>query len=106
VSVLWAMKRANGDWFALDDHGAFRVPVFRSRRDAMHARSLNIEMLVFSPATLDEKALKDLGQKNGTGPCHFWLVDDAANQLKRGHRIEHAELASLARQTARGVAHA
>lgn len=104
MSALWAMKRANGDWFALDDHGAFRVPVFQSRRDAMQGRAFHVEMLVFSPVRVDEKALQDLGRTNGTGASHFWLVDDAAENLKRGHRIEHAELVKLARQARAGVA--
>ena len=103
MSKLWAMQRANGDWFALDDGGAFRVPVFHSNSDAMQARAFNIEMLVFHPVTLDETALKDLGRANGTGPSHFWLVDQAAVNLKRGQRLEHAQLAGLVREP--GVNH-
>jgi len=95
MTQLWAMQRANGDWFALDDHGDFRVPVFQSSGDAMQARAFNVEMLVFGPVTLDEVALKDLGRLNGSS--HFWLVDDANTNLKRGHRIDHAQLAALAR---------
>lgn len=102
MSQLWAMQRANGDWFALDDRGAFRVPVFQSSRDAMKARAFNVEMLVFSPVIVDETALKDLGLANGSGPSHFWLVDEEAVNLKRGHRIEHAQLASLTREPGRG----
>jgi hypothetical protein len=96
MSELWAMQRANGDWFALDDHGDFRVPVFHNNRDAMQARAYNVEMLVFSPVTLDEIALKDLGRMNGSS--HFWLVDGANTNLKRGHRIDYAQLAALARE--------
>jgi hypothetical protein len=103
VSKLWAMQRANGDWFALDDRGAFRVPVFHSNTDAMQARAFNVEMLVFHPVTLDETALKDLGRVNGS-PSHFWLVDQATVNLKRGQRLEHAQLAGLVRAT--GVDHA
>jgi len=36
---MYALQRANGDWFALDDHGRFRVPVFRSSSEAMVARA-------------------------------------------------------------------
>ncbi len=95
MSNLFAMQRANGDWFALDDHGAFRVPVFRSNSDAMQARAFNVEMLVFSPVVLDGIALKDLARQNGTGSYHFWLVDQSAINLKRGHRIEHAQLSTF-----------
>jgi hypothetical protein len=88
------MQRANGDWFALDDHGAFRVPVFRSSSDAMQARAFNVEMLVFSPVALDGVALKDLTQENGAGPSQFWLVDEATVNLKRGRRIDYAQLSN------------
>ena len=94
MSGLYAMQRANGDWFALDNHGAFRVPVFRSSSDAMQARAFNVEMLVFSPVALDGVALKDLSQENGAGPAQFWLVDEATVNLKRGHRIDYAQLST------------
>jgi|SRR6267378_5262918 len=94
MSELWAMQRANGDWFALDHHGGFRVPVFHSSGDALRARAFNVEMLVFGPITLDELALKDLGRVNGSS--HFWLVDDASTSLKRGHRLDFAQLTALA----------
>ena len=87
------MRRANGDWFALDAEGVFRVPVFRSSSDAMQARAFNVEMLVFSPVRLDERHLKDLEHVNSSDPSHFWLVDRAAVNLKRGRRLEHAQLA-------------
>lgn len=102
MTQLWAMQRANGDWFALDDHGDFRVPVFQSSRDAMQARAFNVEMLVFYPVTVDETALKDLGRVNGSGPSHFWLVDHETANLKRGHRLDHAELTRLAHEPGRG----
>ncbi|MCU1263710.1 MAG: hypothetical protein JWM21_28 [Acidobacteria bacterium] len=102
MSQLWAMQRANGDWFALDDKGAFRVPVFQSSRDAAQARAFNVEMLVFHPVTVDETVLKDLGRANGSSPSHFWLVDQEAVNLKRGHRIDHAQLVILARGSGKG----
>jgi hypothetical protein len=95
LSDLYAMRRANGDWFALDAEGVFRVPVFRSISDAMQARAFNVEMLVFSPVKLDEPRLKDLGRVNPSDHSHFWLVDQAAVNLKRGRRLEHAQLAKF-----------
>ena len=95
MSDLYAMRRANGDWFALDAAGAYRVPVFRSSSDAMQARAFNVEMLVFSPVMLDERHLKDLGRVNSSDSAHFWLVDQAAVNLKRGRRLEHAQLAKF-----------
>ncbi len=93
---MFAMQRANGDWFALDDHGAFRVPIFRSKSEAMKAKAFNVEMMVFSPIVLDEVALKDLARANGGGSSHFWLVDQSSTNLRRGRRIEHAQLAGFA----------
>ena len=88
------MQRANGDWFALDDGGAFRVPVFHSDSDAMQARAFNGGMLLFHPVLLEETALKDLAPANGSA-THFWLVDHASVNLKRGHRVEYGQLAGL-----------
>jgi len=34
---IYAMQRANGDVFALDNKGRFCVPLFHSSRDAMTA---------------------------------------------------------------------
>ena len=95
MSDLYAMRRANGDWFALDAEGVFRVPVFRSSSDAMQARAFNVEMLVFSPVRLDERHLKDLGRMNSSDSSHFWLVDKATVNLKRGRRLEHDQLAKF-----------
>ncbi len=96
MTQLWAMQRANGDWFALDDREGYRVPFFQSSRDATQARAFNVDMLVFHPVKVDEPALRDLCKTNGTGPVHFWLVDREAVNLKRGHRIEQGQLAGLA----------
>lgn len=91
------MQRANGDWFALDQTNGFRVPLFSSNREAMQARAFNIEMLVFKPVLIDEKALKDLAPVNGEAPSHFWLVNDECVNLKRGSAMEHSDLARLVR---------
>jgi hypothetical protein len=41
------MQRANGDWFALDDRGRFRVPLFSSRQGGLMARVGNWGMRLF-----------------------------------------------------------
>ena len=94
MNGIYAMRRANGDWFALDDGGAFRVPVFHSDSEAMQARAFNGGMLLFHPVLLDEAALKDLCPVNG-GATHFWVVDRTSVNLKRGHRVEYGQLAQL-----------
>src|ERR671921_815314 len=97
MSSLYAMRRANGDWFALDDRGGFRVPVFRSSWDGMLARVSHTEMLLFRPAALDEVALSDLKPAGGDADFYFWLVDAPFTHLKRGRRVDHAHLAALLR---------
>lgn len=99
MSGIYAMQRANGDWFALDDHGAFRVPLFHSDSEAMRARALNGGMLLFHPVLLDQAALTNLAPA-GSSTMHFWLVDHAAVNLKRGHRVEHPQLINLVAEAA------
>jgi hypothetical protein len=97
MSTLYAMRRANGDWFALGQGEGYRVPVFSSNREAMQARAFNVEMLVFKPVPVDEPALMDLAPVNGQPPAHFWLVNDECVNMKRGVALQHAELARLIR---------
>lgn len=90
------MERANGDWFAFLDHGAFRVPVFRSRNEAMVARSRDSGMECFRPAVLDEQALKGLVAPDGSA-TGFWLVTDPLRNLKRGQLLDVEQLTLLIR---------
>jgi hypothetical protein len=91
------MQRANGDWFALNQREGLRVPIFSSNREAMQARAFNVELLIFKPVLVDERALKDLAPAEGQEPTHFWLVNDACVNMKRGVALEHSELAVLIR---------
>jgi hypothetical protein len=97
MGAIYAMQRANGDWFALEQREGFRVPVFSSNREAMQARAFNVEMLVFKPVLVDERALKDLAPTNDERPAHFWLVKDECVNMKRGVALQHSELAGLIR---------
>ena len=97
MSSVYAMQRANGDWFALEDHESFRVPVFASNTEAMQARAFNVEMLVFRPVLLDERALKDLAPTDGGRPAYFWLVKKPSTNMKRGAPLTYADLALLIR---------
>jgi hypothetical protein len=94
VSNVYAMQRANGDWFALDDRGRFRVPVFSNSREAMTARSYNSEMLVFKPVLLTDGGLKTLAPTNGD-TVDFWLVEKESTNMKRGQLLSHSELALM-----------
>ncbi len=99
MSSIFAMQRANGDWFALKEREKFRVPVFSSNREAMQARSFNVEMLVFKPVLLDERALGDLEPKDGDRPAYFWLVEKASASMKRGVALSHVQLVLLTRES-------
>jgi hypothetical protein len=95
MSDVYAMQRANGDWFALDDHGRFRVPLFHSSHDAMIARLRNFGMLLFKPVALDARLLKEIVPVGGARDVDFWLVNDPLVSLNRGHLVEHAQLELL-----------
>ena len=89
------MQRANGDVFALDDHGRFRVPLFNSSRDAFRARLRNFGMLLFKPVPLDAGLLEQLIPVGGAAEVEFWLVSDPLINLNRGRLVQPGELAVL-----------
>ena len=95
MSSLYAMQRANGDWFALDERGRFRVPLFSSRQGGLMARVRNWGMQLFKPVLLGERALKDLATADGGGAARFWLVESPSADLKRGRVLEHAQLSGF-----------
>ena len=91
MKTLLAMRRANGDWFALDDQDSFRVPVFQSSGDAMLARSRDSGMECFRPVLLDTAALKNLTTTDEGKAC-FWLVADPLMKLNRGRALDRQQL--------------
>lgn len=95
MSKLYGMQRANGDWFALQGPGTFRVPLFRTSNDAMHARAFNPELLLFRPMLLDKRALMALAAELNGDSAHFWLVDEAQVNLERGRQIQYGQVAVL-----------
>jgi hypothetical protein len=88
---LFAMRRANGDWFALDDRGSFRVPIFHSSGAAMVARSRDTGMECFTPVVLDQAALENLTTTDEGKAC-FWLVADPLMKLSRGRPFDRRQL--------------
>ena len=97
MSEIYAMQRANGDWFALDDNGRLRVPVFRSTNEAMEARVRNPGMMLFKPVVLDESALHDIAPAKTEDVAGFWLVSDASVSLRRGRPLDYSQLILLVR---------
>jgi hypothetical protein len=94
------MQRANGDWFALEDRGRFRVPVFSSSRGGTLARLSNWGMRLFKPVALDARSLGELVPADGVTETDFWLVDEPFTSLKRGRLIDRAGLSTLVREAA------
>lgn len=95
MSKLYGMQRANGDWFALQERQTFRVPLFRTSNDALHARAFNPEMLLFKPMILDKRALMALAAELNGDEAHFWVVDEAQVNLKCGNQIQYGHLTVL-----------
>lgn len=93
MSSVYAMQRANGDWFALEDEGRLRVPVFHTRNQAMMARSRDSGMECFRPAILDERAVDDLTA--GEGNVGYWLVENPSIKLRHGRPLDHVQINSL-----------
>lgn len=100
MSSVYAMQRANGDWFALDENGRLRVPLFSSERDGMLARGTHWGMHLFKPMALDVGTLKELVPADGVGETDFWLVDNPFTNLNRGRAIDRAQLSLLVRGAA------
>lgn len=94
MRTLFAMRRANGDWFAIDDQGSFRVPLFLSAGDAMRARSRDTGMECFKPVVLDAPALLDLTTTDEGKAC-FWLVTDPQQKLNHGRVLDRRQLAEF-----------
>jgi hypothetical protein len=89
------MRRANGDWFALENQARMMVPLFHSSHDALMARLRNVGMLVFQPVALDARLLKEIISVHGGPPATFCLVNDPFASLSLGWPIEPAQLAVL-----------
>lgn len=95
--LMYAMRRADGDWFASAVGGQNRVPVFRTLGGAWRLRAKNPELRLFRPAPVDARALAELATADDGRPAGFWLVDeeDPAAVLTRGHPLEFEQLATL-----------
>lgn len=93
MSEIYAMRRANGDWFALENDGRLWMPVFQSIHDALMARLRTVEMLLFSPIALDARLLNEI--VDGRSEVGFCMVNNPFASLKRGSPLQLAQLASL-----------
>ena len=94
MNTYYAMRRANGDWYAVADNGSLRVPIFKSSRDAMTARSRDSGMECFRPITFDVSALEELRRTDGH-TASFLMISDPTRHLKHGLRLGFTELTPL-----------
>jgi hypothetical protein len=94
MTEVYAMRRANGDWFAFERHGRLRVPLFHSSNDGMMARLRNFGMLLFEPVALDADLLETVVPA-GDNDVDFCMVNDPFASLQRSALMPHSELALL-----------
>ena len=97
MSDIFALQRANGDWFAFDHHGGLRVPLFHSIHDAMMARLHNFGLLLFKPVLVDALFLKKIAPLPGEDAVDFCMVDDPFASLNSGSAVGRRDLALLIR---------
>lgn len=95
MSGLYAMRRANGDWFAFEGRGRFRVPLFHSSHDAMMASLRNSGMLLFRPVAIDVLLLKEMVPAGGASYVDFCMVKDPLVSLRRGKPVGQHDLVLL-----------
>ena len=92
MKTLYAMRRTNGDWFAVADNGNLRMPIFKSNADAMTAYWRDSGMECFRPVTFDASALEELKRTDGQ-TASFFMITDPSRHLKHGLRLGFTELA-------------
>jgi len=94
MKTFYAMRRANGDWFAVADKGSLRVPIFKSSADARIARLRDSGMQCFRPVMFDTEAVEELRRTDGQ-TASFLMISDPSRHLKHGQRLGFTELAPL-----------
>lgn len=95
MSGVYAMQRANGDWFAEEREGRLCVPVFPTSHFALMSRFRNLGMLAFKPVFLNSKLLEQLISEAGEKPVDFCLINDPFSGLKFGKPLDREQMASL-----------
>ena len=102
MSSIYAMRRANGDWFAFEGRDRLRVPLFHNSRDARMASLRNSGMLLFRPVALDAALLKDMVPAGGGSYVDFCMVKDPLVSLRRGKALGQDELVVLMNKSDEG----
>ena len=94
MKTLYAMRRANGDWYAVADKSDVRVPIFKSSGEAMIARLRDSGMVCFRPVAFDASALEEL-RRTDSHTASFLMIADPSRHLKHGQRLGFTDLAPL-----------
>jgi hypothetical protein len=94
MQTFYAMRRANGDWYAVADKSNLQVPIFKSRGDAMTARLRDSGMECFRPVAFDLRALEELRRTDGH-TASFLMISDPSRHLKHGLRLSFNDLGPL-----------
>jgi hypothetical protein len=94
MKTFYAMRRANGDWYAVGDNGNLRLPIFKSSGDATIARLRDSGMECFRPVIFDARALEELSRTDGN-TASFFMITDPSRHLKHGERLGFTELTPL-----------
>jgi hypothetical protein len=94
MKTFYAMRRANGDWYAIADKDNLRMPIFKSTGDARTASLHDTGMECFRPVTFDARALDEL-RRTDSQTASFLMIDDPSRHLKYGLRLGFTELAPL-----------
>ena len=92
---IYALRRANGDWFAHEVNGRLQLPLFHTVHDAFMSRLRNFGMLLFQPVTFNAGMLEQLDSKGGGDNVDFCMIDDPFVSLKRSQLLPRAQLGSL-----------
>jgi hypothetical protein len=92
---IYALRRANGDWFAHEVNGRLHLPLFQTVHDAFMSRLRNFGMLLFQPVAFNARMLEQLDSKGGGDSIDFCMIDDPFESLKHGKLLARAQLASL-----------
>ena len=102
---VYALRRANGDWFAHEVNGRLHLPLFHTVHDAFMSRLRNFEMLLFQPVIFNARMLEQLDSKGGRDNVDFCMIDDPFVSLKRGQLLAREQLASLISGNQGGLSH-
>jgi len=92
---VYALRRANGDWFAHEVNGRLHLPLFHTVHDAFMSRLRNFEMLLFQPVIFNARMLEQLDSKGAGDNVDFSIIDDPFENLKRGQLLARPQVASL-----------